>query len=152
MKPHLKTVYTESCTLQNVDPETGELLNIEVQTKQHKIVAHDETDFLQLYYSLTGLLDQMSLAESKLLFHLCFECDRENKIALPKKIKEDLAEKSGLHLQTINNCLTSLTGKNILIRVATGLYRINPRYVWKKSQGERDKMLKYVLEVECKNC
>lgn len=39
-----------------------------------------------------------------------------------------------------------------LIELAEGFYRINPRYVWKKSSGERDKMLKYILEVECKNC
>lgn len=66
--------------------------------------------------------------------------------------KEALAERSGLHPQTINNCLSSLTSKNILIRIGVGYYRINPRYVWKKSSGERDKMLKYILEVECKNC
>jgi len=152
MKPHLRTIYSEAFVTQNVDTETGELLEPTVEVKEHKILVHDEKEFLQLYYSLTGLLDKMSLSESKLLFHLCFDCDHENKIALPKGIKEGLAKRSGLHLQTVNNCLTSLTNKTILIRIATGLYRINPRYVWKKSQGERDRMLKYILEVECKNC
>lgn len=151
-RPHLKTVYRESSITQNIDFETGELLEPTVEIKEHKIVKHDEKEFFQLYYSLVGLLEKMSLAESKLLLHLSYECDHENRIALPKKVKEGLAEKSGLHTQTINNCLSTLTSKNILIRIGVGYYRINPRYVWKKSSGERDKMLKYILEVECKNC
>lgn len=152
MKPHLKTVFRESSTTQNIDYETGELLEPTVEVKEHKVVRHDEKEFFQLYYSLIGLLEKMSLAESKLLLHLSYDCDQENRIALPKTVKEGLSERTGLHRQTINNCLSTLTSKNILIRIGVGYYRINPRYVWKRSSGERDKMLKYILEVECKSC
>jgi len=152
MKPYLKAVETIVTVDHVTDMETGEIVDSITGKRARSILVNNEKEFLQLYFSLNGLLDKLSSAESRLLLYLSFKCDGENKIALPKYIKEELATESGLHIQTINNSLTKLTKKGFLIRIATGLYRINPRYVWKRSLNERDKMLKYVLEVECPNC
>ncbi len=152
MKPYLKKVETTKESLQVIDAETGELIETKSDSKSRTILVNNEKEFYQLYYSINGIIDKLSLAESRLLLHLSMMCDGENKIALPLYVKEEIAKSSTLHIQTINNCLTALTKKGIVIRVATGLYRVNPRYVWKRSQSERDKMLKYILEVECPNC
>jgi len=152
MKPHLKTVATETIVERDVDSETGEVLDENVIIKERKILVHSEKEFVQVFLSMNGVIDNLSGSEKTVLYYLIFGCDRENKIALIKPVKEDFAKRGGIKATTFSNCVTTLVDKKILIRLGSSLYRLHPRYVWKSTSGEREKLLRYILEYECPDC
>ena len=151
-RPYLKTIKTNVTTNHVVDPDTGELLDSNIEVKEEKILVENEKEFLQLYYSIFGILGKLSLAERSVLLYLSKMCDKENKITIVKYVKEEIAEETGLSYQTINNCVSSLAKKAVIVKLGQAVYRLNPRYIWKSTSNERSKTLKYMLEVECRNC
>jgi len=152
MKEYLKTVATETLVEREVDSETGEVLDENVIIKERKILVNSQKDFVQLFLAMNGIIDNLSGAEKTLLHYLMYSCDKENKIALVKPIKADFVNRGALKPSTLNNAITTLVEKKILIRLGGALYRLHPRYVWKSTSGEREKLLRYILEYECPDC
>ena len=74
----------------------------------------------------------------------------ENLIGLTGGMKERIAADNKLSVGAVNNAITVLVRKYLLVRSSQATYRINPRYFWKASQIERKRWLKHVLTVECK--
>ena len=75
-----------------------------------------------------------------------------NEITLVKPVLEKLSKESEMSMSAIKKSVAQLVDKNILIRIGSGLYRVNPKYYWRGSIANRNKTMKYVLEVECPNC
>lgn len=105
--------------------------------------------FYQLFTCVGPTLDRLSGSEKILFFTLPYLCDKENRIALVKPVKEELSKKSGLKSSTINNAITGLVKHKILIRLGSSMYRMNPRFVWTSDSKSREKMLLHILENEC---
>lgn len=152
VKPHLKTVATETIVEREIDSETGQVLDENVIIKERKILVHSEKEFVMAFLSINGVIDNLSGSEKIVLFYLIFSCDKENKIALVKHVKDELAQRAGIKSGTFSNAITTLVEKNILIRLGSAFYRLHPRYVWRSVSGDREKLLRYILEYECGDC
>lgn len=147
MKEYTKIV--RQVITEKVDPETGEVTS---ETKNDKLVFGESGDFYQLYSSVIAIIEQLKPIESKIFISTFKYANIENKLALTKNFKQEIATRNDCCYSAVGNAITVLVEKGLLIRLDTATYRINPRYFWKSNSSSRKKTLQYVLSVECPNC
>lgn len=136
-----------------VDRETAEVLGEELVTKTDIVVAKDAESFFMVYSSIIGVLANLSGSEVKVLHYICTNAQfNTNMIVINKVVAEDISKKTGIAYQTVRNCTSTLTRKNILISLGSATYRVNPKYYWKGMESQRRQTYKYILEVECPDC
>lgn len=143
-KSFLKRAFTNT---QIVIDKEGEILQEDVQVI--KYLANNKEQFFLVYASLLGLFQEMTAPEVKVYSYILEHYLSDSVIALPKGMKQVIAEKLKLKLGTVNNAISKLNDKKLIYSTQRGLYKINPRYAFKGSTKERNQMLKFVLEVEC---
>ena len=143
-------VYLHSNT--QTDFNTGEVKTIEnVIIKKIK-----QEDFVQIYLEdLSGLLSIATITELKLLAILWkkSEWNEENsgmgnKIIIVKSIKEEFANELNVNLQTINNTLSSLLKKKLILSNSRSVYYLNPKYFFKGFSKDRIKAVKTILQYD----
>lgn len=144
----LKTAMSEKSLV--VDGTTGEILEQDV--KKIKYLANSKEQFFIFYASLIGILQQMSGPEVKVYAYIIEHYLSDSQIALPKGMKQLIADKLGMKLGTVNNAISSLTEKRLIYSTQRAIYKINPRYAFKGTTKHRDHLLKVVLELECPDC
>jgi hypothetical protein len=147
MKTQLKTMTKEVSTI--IDGETGEVLD--VQTKVHKYLSGNKEEFFLCYSSMIGVFMNMSQAEIR-IFAYCLRFAKGVKFDISKKLRLSMAKEIGVNERTILNTLPSLLVKQVIFLHTDGLYQLNPRYAYQGSTGERDRALKMIIEVGCKDC
>lgn len=147
MKEYTKIV--RQVITERVDPETGEVTS---ETKNDKLVFGESGDFYQLYSSVIAIIEQLKPIESKVFISTFKYANIENKLALTKNFKQEIATANDCCYSAVGNAITVLVEKGLLIRLDTATYRINPRYFWKSNSSSRKKALQYVLSVECPKC
>jgi len=133
-----------------IEPETAEVLD--VNQKNNYYLANSKEEFFLIYTSLIGIFQEMTMPEVKVYCYLLQNYNIGTDIALPKGMKEIIAKKQGLGLGTVNNALSKLSAKKLIYSIHTAIYKINPRYAFKGSTSNRNQSLKFILEVECKDC
>ncbi len=144
MKEHLKTVrIKETCI---INEETGE---VKEEVKHDKIVVGNSGEFYQVYATLIEMIEKLKPVEAKVFISLFKYANSENLFALTKSLKLGVANRNNMCLSAVNNSLTTLVKRKLLIRIDRATYRIHPKYFWKSSVQNRKAVLKYVLEVEC---
>ena len=105
------------------------------------------------YNEMFSMFLNMTIAEIKTYAYLLMHYADGAKFDLSKKIRLDIAENSGLNERSIYNIIPNLEEKNLIVKMqTTGLYQINPRYAYKGSSIDRNKQLKMILELHCKDC
>ena len=145
----LKTSTTQEMLV--VDGKTGQLLQHDV--KKIKYLANTKEEFYFFYSSLISLMQtEMTGPEMKVFAYLLQRYLVGTDIALPKALKENMAEYLKIKLGTVNNVLSSLTDKKLIFSTQRAIYKINPRHAFKGSTKKRNDMLKLILELECPNC
>lgn len=147
-KSHLRTGHT---TVETVVSEHGEIL--EQNIKNIKYLANSQEEFFIIYASTIGLIENgMSEAETKLYAHILRNYNVGAEIGISKQMRINIGKKLELNERTVLNTLGMLTSKKLLYTTTKGIYKINPRYAYKGSTINRNKDLKFVLEVECPDC
>lgn len=141
-----KTVYTEN----TITAETGELTARKWITRQDV----SRQNFVIMYLDDLSKLNQLSPASTKLLQALCIYLEYDtNEFYLNPARKQELVKYTGLKLETINQGITKLFKKNLLIRINTGTYQMNPKLFFKGSEMTRAKYLELTIRYEiCENC
>ncbi|HLA59028.1 MAG TPA: replication/maintenance protein RepL [Puia sp.] len=148
-KSFLKTGATQTTTI--IDQKSGEVLHH--GTQKLKYLANSKEEFFIFYSSLIGLIQgDMTGPEIKVYAYLLQRYLIGTEIALPKQLKQNMADFLHLKLGTVNNVLSTLTEKTLVFTNQRAIYKINPRYAFKGSTKERDRMLKGILEFECPDC
>jgi len=71
-----------------------------------------------------------------------------NRIILVKSIKQELAEKTGYKIGTIQNSISFLSRKKILIHKDTSVYILNPKYFFRGNEMARAKTVELLLKIE----
>ena len=136
-----------------LDQDTGEVLRSEKETVREKIVIDDKEEFVLMYAGVDQLLPELDKVSITLIIECCMRCElNSNLIALTKYIIQEIGRKSKLSSGTIRNSITRLVKARALIRVGSATYRVNPRYFWKGSSGDRIKTMQYIIENECSTC
>lgn len=136
-----------------LDSTTGEVLSQEILIKQDKIIVDNKEAFALAYASIVGVLNRLNGNDVKLLTYCSIYAEyNTNRISLTKPICEEITRQTELPYQSIRNSITKLIKANILIKLGSGTYRINPRYYWKGNSQERLTTMNYILEIECPGC
>lgn len=129
-----------------VDYETGEL------KEQVKVIKKtiDRDEFMMVYLdSISSMLKIHSPIELKCLICLWSMSEFEsNKVYIVKEVKQDIAEKTGYKFKTVENAISRLSIKNLLIRKSTSVYYLNPKYFFRGSDIARSQAIKLILEIE----
>ena len=76
---------------------------------------------------------------------------KDNKIYLVKNFKEELAKIVKTSLPTIEKGIKELCDKQLLTRIATSTYLINPDLVYSKTDKEREREIAYNILVKYKS-
>lgn len=141
--------------------ENGEILSEEIVVKEHfiKKAAVKREEFMQVYIEDNkGLFELSTGTEIKLMYLIWKEVefykdtDEGNKIYLVKHLKDKWAEAIGVSLGAINNAITSITKKGLLLKGdGTSLYYLNPNYFFKGALKDRPKVIRILTEYEIKD-
>jgi len=131
------------------DMDTGEVKVIE-----NTIVRRVNQDqFVQIYLEdLSGLLSISTGNESKLLAIIWKHCEWNaensgigNKIVIVKPFKDEWAKELEIGTQAVNNIISGLVKKNLLIKKDRSVYYLNPKYFFKGFSKDRIKAIRTVL-------
>ena len=150
-KSYLKSSMREIRTI--VDSETGEVLDTQVTS--HKYLANNKEEFFLCYVTLLSVFKEISGPAIKVYASLLYTYKPGMPIAITVGLKKILSAEIGVKSPgTISNVLLELLESKLLYKKddVRGIYYINPRYAFKGSSSERDKTLKAVIELECRDC
>lgn len=134
-----------------VDSETGEVLDSTVRTNL-KIEAYrkcNKDEFIMIYLQdISGFLRIDNGTQIKLLAILWKEVNYNNSetnngnvITALLDDKKRWAEYLNVTTRTIDNTISALVKKQLLLPEARGKYKLNPQYFFKGSSKDRMKML-----------
>ena len=116
------------CTL--LDGTTGELLNCVEQTRKELI--KDKEAFCVIYAKYLSIMEGLSAAEGKLLSWCCLNASlNTNMVMLNKYYKEQAAAAMCINKRTVENAIVTLQKQQALVRIASGVYRVDPEISWK---------------------
>ena len=137
-----KITYVEKKT--TVDRSTGEETNTEL-TEVHKLP--DEPPFVKLYLEDLIKLNDLPKSSSKVLYGLVKHLNYNSELIINAALKRIVAREIGLEVQSISNALTGFVKKNIMTRIDTGIYMINPELFAKGAWTDIRKLRSKYLEL-----
>ena len=144
----LKKVYTETVT-SNFITEDGELKNTTRDVKHHNILIDNKDTFSMTFGAVIGALEGLSSTEIRILIWCSLNCIlNTNEIEISKNSRKHICKAMDISDATCKNYLSSLVNKRVLFRNHKALYTVNPKYFWRGDMQERNKSLKYILELE----
>jgi hypothetical protein len=123
-------------THQTIVHETGELR----ETKYVKKEVKDIQEFVILYLKHIALVAKLPASQLRTL--LCLADNIEwatGEFTLDSRTMEKLTSCSGLQEQSIRNAVHEMKKRNILSRIKTNWYKLNPDVFWRGSELERQK-------------
>lgn len=83
-------------------------------------------------------LDLIGNQKTRLAFWIVDHLDKENKLTMTYR---QIAEKSGISLDTVRVTMKSLMDSNFLERINQGAYRVNPDVIFKGGKTDRMNVL-----------
>jgi len=141
--------YYETVKSNFIDSETGEILDTDVQIKEHKIITASKDQFVFFYASFIGMLKGLNGVEIKLLMYCSLNCSfNTNLIALTGPVKETISKEFDIAHGSIKNAIMRLVKKGILTRAGYATYIVSPEYFWKGEASNRVEALKFKFELE----
>lgn len=147
-KSYLKTAMSETELVVDADG-----LVLDRNIKRHTYLADTKEQFFIGYVSMLAIFyEQLSGPEIKVYAYLLANYNFDTTIAIVKGIKNEMVKSMGGSTRTIDNALSTLTTKKLIYSTGRSMYKLNPRYAFKGSTGERNRLLKVILEMECPDC
>ncbi len=143
MKQH---IYTSSV----IDGDSGEVVRKQWITRKAVNTEH----FIKLYLDDLRLLSKLSNADYRLLFNIVIYLEyNTNMFFLTKGRREELAQICDLKMSTINCSVARLVKKNLLIKIDSSQYQMNPNIFFTGEELERAKILEMTIRYEiCPDC
>lgn len=139
----MQTVYTH----QTLDHQTGEVL----QSKFVKKEVKDVEEFVILYIKHIALIVQLPHYQLQTL--LCLAPNIEwntGEFTIDSKTMTNITQCSGLKEQSIRNSISQMKKKNIIQRIKTNWYKLNPDIFWRGSELERQKTFSVTYQWDVK--
>lgn len=148
---------TNTKVITTVDPETGEVVdqhvNEELNIRAIRKVK-DYPEFIMIYLKdIAGFLQIDNATQIQILSIIWKEStfnnpetNQGNTIAILKDDKERWAEQLNVGVRTIDNAISALVEKDLLLREGRGKYKLNPKYYFKGTNADRTKILKLQVD------
>lgn len=122
--------------------EDGEVLQRRWISKE----ANSRSKFIKMYLEDLSALRKLTHAQFRILFELCtYLTYNTNDLYLNKQRREEMSEKIGVAKNTIDKGISRLMDEELLLKTASGVYQMNPKYFFNGDETERDKILEVVL-------
>jgi hypothetical protein len=118
-----------------VDKETGELV-----LSEKKINVSREPDFIKLYFDEITRIYDLPKTNSRVLVSLLRYVNYENKIYLNGALIKELSKELDMKVQSFRNALSKLSKSEVLYRLDTGVYLINPNIMAKGKWSDIEKL------------
>ena len=147
-KSTLKTSYVETQT--TIDKETGEILDVTINKTSY--LANTKEDFYLMYSSMVLILKGSSDVKMKLFASLLERYSRGQEFSMSKGLKEIIAKETHCKARSLDTAFTELVRANIIVKIETQLYKINPRHIFQGSSINRNNHLRAIIELGCKDC
>ena len=133
-----------------VDSETGEILDAFINKSTY--LANTKEQFYLMYSSMVLILKGSSDVRMKLFASLLERYSQGQEFSMSKALKEVIANETGCKSRSLDSAFTYLIKNNIVVKIGSLLYRINPRHVFQGSSSDRNAALKAIIEIGCKDC
>jgi len=121
-------------------------VNGEVVKETSVFVIPRVIDYVKVMAPWKGMCRVLTGTEMMMLWEMAFEMTYADKSRCGQKVymirpyKEELMEKTGISLPTINNSLTKMARIGIIRRVGMGTYQINPFFIGRGRKNELYKL------------
>jgi DNA-binding MarR family transcriptional regulator len=126
-----------------IDPETGEILNMEVVSKNYDIL--DRKGWRRVFLAdLMTAIEQIGNKKLRVLEYLVDNMDANNFI---NKTQRQIKEETGLSIGTINETFNALYETNLIIKTRSG-YAFNGGIISAFGSKEKNKMLLIKYQTE----
>nr|WP_321266177.1 replication/maintenance protein RepL [uncultured Sulfurimonas sp.] len=122
--------YEQTETNKVYDNETGKVKTVEEKTISNKKV-DTEPNFIKLYISDICKLNNIPKSTNTILNELLKYTSYQNEIYLNVGIKKRMVTALNTTMPTLNNAISKLTKADMLKRIDTGIYKLNP-YIFGK--------------------
>jgi hypothetical protein len=123
-----------------IDQLTGELLSDKTNVVNINKMP-DEPAYIKFYIDDLSLLNKLTAGETRILLYVTSTANYQGEVLLPLAIKKRIAFNADLSIQAVSNAITKFCVKNILKRLDTGLYELNPelfaRGKWREIRERR---------------
>ena len=123
-----------------IDKLTGELLSDQTNVVDINRMP-SEPAYIKFYIEDLSLLKKLTAGETRILLYLAAVADYSGEVLLPLGIKKRIASSAELSVQAVSNAITKFTSKQILNRVDTSIYELNPdlfaRGKWREIRERR---------------
>lgn len=136
-----KTIFQSEKSI--VDKETGEVTHLE---STNILRIQDEPPYVKLYLDDLVKINDLPKNTSKILYQFVRKMNYDGQIVLNSAVKRMIASAINVKEQSISNSITSLIQKDIMHRVDTGMYVLNPNLFAKGSWGDVRKLRNKYLE------
>lgn len=123
-----KTTIECEIVREQVDHETGKLVKKDID-RTTKTIHKQEPPFVKLYIADMLYLQDMPKGLTNVVYALLEHAAYASKglrVYLPSGLKKEIIEQLGIPKQTFSNALVKLCKGEILRRVDTGVYELNP--------------------------
>lgn len=115
-------------------------------------LANSKEEFYLMYSSMVLILKGSSDVKMKLFAALLERYSQGQEFYMGKSLKDIIAEETGCKSRSLDTAFSNLVKNNIIVRINSNLYKVNPRHVFQGSTHNRNNALKAILELGCKNC
>ena len=108
-----------------IDTDTGEIIKV----VSHSVRKLDsEPAFVKLYVTNLGDLYDLQHSCTNVLWELVRLVDYKGMVSIPGGVKREIATTLGMNPNSVTNAITKLVKEDILCRVDSGRYKLNPHY------------------------
>ena len=136
----VKVVGTETY----INRETGEIQEMNVISLEDR-----DFNFHKLWLShIIQSLDLIGNQKTRLAFWIIENLNKENQLTMTYR---QIAEKSGISLQTVMRTMTALVESNFIVRINNGCYQVNPDIIFKGTRSGRLNVLYQYNQVKISN-
>lgn len=146
-KSFLKNGYTE---IEKHFDEKQEVVDVIINT--HKYLANTKEGFWLMYSSMVLILKSSQDVRMKLFASLLERYGRGQEFSMSKTLKEIIARECECSPRSFDTAFSSLVKDNIIAKIGSRLYTVNPRHVFQGNTTARNQALKAVIELGCKEC
>tara|TARA_R110000868_G_scaffold349412_2_gene610696 strand:+ start:279 stop:767 length:489 start_codon:yes stop_codon:yes gene_type:complete len=145
-----KVVYREKVINNYIDKKTGDIVDTDIDKKEHRITVKDRQSFVILYATIEGTLRGLNGNDIRVLIYCSLHAQyNTNRICLTKPICTELTEVYGVPYQSVRNSIQKLMKKEILKPLGSATYIVNPDYFWRGNSVQRhDTIKEYVLTID----
>lgn len=108
----------------DIDTNTGAVVS---ERTYQQFSAETEPDFIKLYLNDIVLLNNLPKASSGILYQILSGMNYENIIVLNKFIRERIANKLNLKLNTVDHAIVNFIEQGLITKIGAGTYFANPK-------------------------